>query len=69
MEMKYALSNLSKAPVVVQGDRKGNELGREARTYAEAAKGGRAEYRVVVHGGSDSLLESQNGEKDKKVGE
>lgn len=64
MEMKHALSRLSKAPMVDQGDGKGKELGRHARTYVAAAKGGRVGSRVALQGGTGHS--SQNGEKDKR---
>lgn len=40
MEIKHALSSLSKVLVVAQGDRKGKEMGRQIRLYAEATMGG-----------------------------
>lgn len=65
MELKHALFS-SKAPVVVEGDRKGKELGRQTRICVEVAMGGRVGSSVVVHGGSCQSLALQNGGKDKK---
>lgn len=63
MNFKLALSSLSKASVVDQGYGKGKELGKEVRTYAETAKGGRADSSVVVHDGLGHLLASKKWRK------